>query len=64
MANVFVILLFIPQKMALIVGGKNTSEEYVVFLKSFHPRVERLLQRLERINDKIGRSDVCVWFND
>ena len=43
--------------------AENTWEKYGAFLKSFHPEVERLIWRLERINDKIGRNELSVLYN-
>ena len=44
-------------------GAESTSKKYGAFLNSFHPNVKRLVGKLERINDKIGRNEESVLFN-
>ena len=43
--------------------AESSGEKYGVFLKLFHPEVNRLIRRPEQINDKIGRQEVSVLFN-
>ena len=43
-------------------GAKCTRERYDNFLNSLHPEVKRLILKLERINDKMGRSLKGVLF--
>ena len=35
-------------------GAVFTWEKYGAFLNSFHPKIKRLIRKLELINDKIG----------
>ena len=58
----FVISLFTPPKMTPV-GVKSTWEKYGTFLNSFKPKVKRLIQKHEQINDRIGRHKVSVLFN-
>ena len=44
-------------------GAKSTWEKYGIFLNSFHSDVKWLIQRFEWINDKIGRNEVSVLFD-
>ena len=58
---VFVISLFDLSEMPPV-KAKNW-EKYGAFLNSFHPKVKRLIRRLHRINDKMGRNKVSVLSN-
>ena len=44
-------------------GAKSTREIYSTFLNSLHLRVRQLIQRVERIKDRIGKHEMTVLFN-
>ena len=59
---VFVISLFVSPKMAPV-RTESTWGKYGAFLNSFHPKVKRLIRRLEWIKDRIGRRELSVLLN-
>ena len=40
------------------VGTETARPKYNAFLNSFYPGVKRLIHRLEKIKDKIGRNEI------
>ena len=54
--------MFVPLKMDPA-GAKRTWEKFSAFLNSFYPDVKQRILRLEWINNKIGRNEVYVLFN-
>ena len=57
----FFISLFAPQKIVPVRDRK--WEKYSAFLKTFHPEIKCLMQRLEHIKDRIERHEVSILFN-
>ena len=43
--------------------GQKYLETYGTFPNSFHLKVKQLVQRIERIKDRIGRQELSVLFN-
>ena len=44
-------------------GVKSKWETCGAFLNSFYPKIKRLIRKLERIKDRIGRHKVSVLYN-
>ena len=58
----FRIWLFAPLMM-IQTGDESNLEKYGTFLNSFLPKFKQLIQRLERIKERIGWHKVSVLFN-